>query len=177
MARRACAAACFHVIKYKAGIKPGDYIVELNGKTVKNVNQLVRDVGYLEAGTTATFKILRGGTKTYELKVKIEARAKDVDSQNNKLWPGFIATPLTDEMRTQLKIENSKVKGVVVASVESKSPAASLRLQEGDIITAVNGKSVKNIAEFYQELANATKSINFDIYSNGGTVTTGPYKF
>ena len=162
---------------YKAGIKPGDYIVELNGKTVKNVNQLVRDVGYLEAGTTATFKILRGGTKTYELKVKIEARAKDVDSQNNKLWPGFIATPLTDEMRTQLKIENSKVKGVVVASVESKSPAASLRLQEGDIITAVNGKSVKNVAEFYQELANATKSVNFDIYSNGGTVTTGTYKF
>ena len=80
-------------------------------------------------------------------------------------------------MREQLKIDNKKVTGVVVASVESKSPAASLRLQEGDIITAVNGKAVKNIAEFYQELANATKSINFDIYSNGGTVTTGTYKF
>ncbi|MBR4791829.1 MAG: Do family serine endopeptidase [Treponema sp.] len=162
---------------YKAGIKPGDYIVALNGKTVSNVNQLVRDVGYLEAGTTATFKVLRGGTKTYEFKVKIEARAKDVDSQNNKLWPGFIATPLTDDVRTQLKIDNKKVNGVVVASVESKSPAASLRLQEGDVITAVNGKAVKNLAEFYQELANATKSINFDVYSNGGTVTTGTYKF
>ena len=162
---------------YKAGIKPGDYIVELNGKTVKNVNQLVRDVGYLEAGTTATFKILRGGTKTYELKVKIEARAKDVDSQNNKLWPGFIATPLTDEVRESLKLDNKKVQGVVVANVESKSPAASLRLQDGDVITAVNGKAVKNLAEFYQELANATKSVNFDIYSNGGTITTGTYRF
>lgn len=162
---------------YKAGIKPGDYIVELNGKTVKNVNQLVRDVGYLEAGSTAKFKILRGGAKTLELTVKIEARAKDVDSQNSKLWPGFIATPLTDEVREQLKIENKKVQGVVVSNVEAKSPAASLRLQEGDIITAVNGKSVKTVAEFYQELSNATKSINFDIYSNGGTVTTGTYKF
>ena len=162
---------------YKAGIKPGDYITELNGKAVKNVNQLVRDVGYLEAGTTAKFKILRGGTKTIELTVKIEARAKDVDSQNSKLWPGFIATPLTDEVREQLKIDNKKIKGVVVSNVESKSPAASLRLQEGDIITAVNGKAVKTVAEFYQELANATKSINFDIYSNGGTVTTGTYKF
>ena len=162
---------------YKAGIKPGDYITELNGKTVKNVNQLVRDVGYLEAGTTAKFKVLRGGTKTLELTVKIEARAKDVDSQNNKLWPGFIATPLTDEVREQLKIDNKKIKGVVVSNVEAKSPAASLRLQEGDIITAVNGKAVKDVAEFYQELANATKSINFDIYSNGGTVTTGTYKF
>jgi len=162
---------------YKAGIKPGDYIVELNGKTVKNVNQLVRDVGYLEAGTTATFKVLRGGSKTYELKVKIEARAKDVDSQNNKLWPGFIATPLTDDVRESLKIENKNVKGVVVANVEAKSPAASLRLQEGDVITAVNGKAIKNIAEFYQELSKATKTINFDVYTNGGTVTTGTYKF
>ena len=162
---------------YKAGIKPGDYITALNGKTVTSVNQLVRDVGYLEAGTTATFKILRGGSKTYELKVKIEARAKDVDSQNSKLWPGFIATPLTDDMRKQLKIDNSKVKGVVVANVEAKSPAASLRLQEGDIITAVNGKAIKSVADFYQELSNATKSVNFDIYSNGGTVTTGTYKF
>ncbi len=162
---------------YKAGIKPGDYIVELNGKTVKSVNQLVRDVGYLEAGTTAKFKVLRGGTKTLELTVKIEARAKDVDSQNNKLWPGFIAAPLTDDARKQLKIDNTKIKGVVVSNVEAKSPAASLRLQEGDIITAVNGKAVKNVSEFYQELSNATKSINFDIYSNGGTVTTGTYKF
>ena len=162
---------------YKAGIKPGDYITELNGKVVKSVNQLVRDVGYLEAGSTAKFKVVRGGTKTLEFTVKIEARAKDVDTQNSKLWPGFIATPLTDEVREQLKLDNKKVKGVVVASVESKSPAASLRLQEGDIITAVNGKSVKNVAEFYQELANATKSINFDVYTNGGTVTTGTYKF
>ena len=137
----------------------------------------MRDVGYLEAGSTAKFKVLRGGTKTLELTVKIEARAKDVDSQNNKLWPGFIATPLTDEVREQLKIDNNKIKGVVVASVEAKSPAATLRLQEGDVITAVNGKAVKNVSEFYQELANATKSVNFDIYSNGGTVTTGTYKF
>ncbi len=162
---------------YKAGIKPGDYITELNGKTVKSVNQLVRDVGYLEAGTTAKFKVLRGGTKTFDLTVKIEARAKDVDAQNNKLWPGFIATPLTDEVKTQLKLDNNKLKGVVVTNVEAKSPAASLRLQDGDVITAVNGKAVKNVAEFYQELSNATKSVNFDIYSNGGTVTTGTYRF
>ena len=47
----------------------------------------------------------------------------------------------------------------------------------GDIITAVNGKAVKNVSDFYQELSKASKSVNFDIYSNGGTVTTGTYKF
>jgi S1-C subfamily serine protease len=93
------------------------------------------------------------------------------------MWPGFIAAPLTDETREQLKIDDKRVEGVVVTNVEEKSPAASLRLQNGDVITAVNGTTVKNLAEFYNELANAKKSVNFDIYSNGGTITTGTYKF
>ncbi|MCQ2592865.1 MAG: Do family serine endopeptidase [Treponema sp.] len=161
---------------YKGGIKPGDYIVELNGKEVKSVNQLVRDVGYLEAGTTAKFVVVRGGNRMPVISVKIEERSKDVENQNNKLWPGFIATALTDDVRKELEIEK-KIKGVVVSNVEAKSPAASLRLQNGDIITAVNGTAVTNLAEFYYELANAKKSVNFDIYSNGGTITTGTYKF
>ena len=162
---------------YKGGIKPGDFIVELNGKKVKSTNQLVRDVGNLEAGTTAKFVVIRGGKRLPELTVKIEERAKDEDINNSKMWPGFIAQPLTDELREQLKIDDKKLKGVVVTNIEEKSPAASLRMQNGDVITAVNGKTVKNLAEFYNELANAAKSVNFDVYSNGGTITTGTYKF
>jgi len=162
---------------YKGGIKPGDYIVELNGKKVKTTNQLVRDVGSLEAGTTAKFVVIRGGVKIPEITVKIEERAKDEDINNSKMWPGFMAKPLTDDLRDQLKIDDKKVKGVVVTNVEEKSPAASLRIQNGDVVTAVNGKAVKSLADFYKELSNATKSINFDIYSNGGTITTGTYKF
>ena len=161
---------------FKAGIKPGDYIVELNGKKVKTVNQLVRDVGYLEAGTTSTLTVIRGGKRLSPVSVKIEERAKDVDSKNNKLYPGFIAQPLTDSIIKELKIEG-KIEGVVVANVEAKSPAASLRLSNGDVITAVNGKKITNIQEFYNELAAAGKSVNFDLYTEGGTITTGTYKF
>lgn len=161
----------------KGGVKPGDYIVEVNGKKVKSVNQLVRDIGSLEAGTTARFVVIRGGKRIPEFTVKIEERAKEDEINNSKMWPGFIAMPLTDESREQLKIDDKRVKGIIVTSVEEKSPAASLRLQNGDIITAVNGKEVKNLAEFYSELANAQKSVNFDVYSNGGTITTGTYKF
>ena len=162
---------------FKGGIKPGDFIVELNGRKVKTVNQLVRDVGSLEAGKTASFGVIRGGKRIDDIQVKIEERAKDSEIQNNKVWPGFIAAPLTDKNREQLKLDDKKVKGVVVTNVEDKSPAASLRLQNGDIITAVNGKSVTSLGEFYAELAAAKKSVNFDIYSNGGTITTGTYKF
>lgn len=162
---------------FKGGIKPGDFIIELNGKKVKNTNQLVRDVGTLEAGTTANFVVIRGGVKLPPISVKIEARANESEINNSKMWPGFIAMPLTEDSREKLQIDDKNVEGVVVTNVEEKSPAASLRLQNGDVITAVNGKKVRNLAEFYNELANAKRSVNFDIYSNGGTITTGTYKF
>lgn len=162
---------------FKGGIKPGDFIVELNGRPVKNVNQLVREVGNLEAGSTANFGVIRGGKRISDVTVKVEERAKEDEISNSKMWPGFLAMPLTDDAREQLKIDDKRVSGVVVANVEEKSPAASLRLQNGDVITAVNGKKVTTLAEFYAELSAAQKSVNFDIYSNGGTITTGTYKF
>ena len=162
---------------FKGGIKPGDYIIEVNGKKVKSTNQLVRDIGSLEAGSTANFTVIRGGKKLTDIVVKIEERANESDINNSRMWPGFIASPLTEKAREQLKIDDKKIKGVIATNVEEKSPAASLRIQNGDVITAVNGKKVTNLAEFYEELAAAQKSVNFDIYSNGGTITTGTYRF
>lgn len=159
----------------KAGMQPGDFIVSLNGHSVKDVDQLVREVGLLETGVTANFEIIRNGKKV-ALPVKIEERSEKVSSDNGKLWPGFIAVPITEKVRKDMELEN-KVKGVVVSNVMEKSPAAALRLQNGDVITAVNGKSVTDLKSFYSELATADKAVNFDIYSNGGTITTGTYKF
>ena len=164
--------------KYVSDEKTADAkVYHLNGKKVKSTSQLVRDIGNLEAGTTAKFTVIRGGKKISDITVKIEERANESDINNSKMWPGFIATPLTDKAREQLKIDDKKVKGVIATNVEEKSPAASLRIQNGDVITAVNGKKVTNLAEFYEELSAAQKSVNFDIYSNGGTITTGTYRF
>lgn len=160
---------------YKAGIKPGDYIVEINGKKVKDVNQLVRDVAYLEAGTISKFVVIRNGEKLPAIDVNIQKRGDDSETQNSKLWPGFIANSLTKEVKEKLKV-NDKVKGILVSNISEKSPAAALKLVNGDIITAVNGVSVSNVKEFYNELAKATTGINFDVYADAGTITTGTFK-
>ena len=52
----------------------------------------------------------------------------------------------------------------------------SLRLEYARSLIS-NGVSVENLEGFYEELSKVTKFINFDIYSNGGTITTGTYKF
>jgi S1-C subfamily serine protease len=106
----------------------------------------------------------------------MDERDDSVVSDSGKLWPGFIATPLTDDVRKKGKIP-AKVKGVVVADVQEKSPAAALRLQQGDIITAVNDKRISDVSEFYEALnLNEKAEIWFDVYSDGHTISTGHYK-
>lgn len=160
---------------FRGGIKPGDFITGVNGVKVESVEQVQREVGRLEAGKTVDFEVVRFG-ETKKLSVKIEERDEAVSSDNGKLWPGFYASPITKEIKKQHGIED-EIEGVVVISVLPKSPAAALRIQSGDVITAVNGKKVKDIKEFYAELSKVEKSVNFDIYSNGGTITTGTFKF
>jgi S1-C subfamily serine protease len=160
----------------KAGMQAGDYVISLNGKAVKSVDQLVRDVGDIPVGKEAEFRLIRG-KKEMTLKVKIEKRDEKMVSDSSKLWPGFIANPITDEIRTRLSLDK-KITGVVISNLEAKSPAAAMRLQAGDIITAVNDKAVKNLAEFYAALDTVgQKEIWFDVYSNGHTLTTTRYKF
>ena len=158
------------------GMQAGDFIIALDGKDVKSIEQLQREVGNIPAGSTATFTVLRGSAKI-DLSVKIDERNNAAVSNNSALWPGFIASPLTDEVRKQLKLDNKRVKGVVVTNVQEKSPAAALRLQNGNVITAVNDKAVTSLEEFYAALdTSRSTEIWFDLYIDGHTVTTGKYK-
>ena len=159
----------------KGGIQAGDYIIELNGNKVKSVDQLVRDVAVLKAGEKSKFKLIRGG-KTIEVTVTVEKRKEDISSDDSKLWPGFVALPLTDEVRKQLKVDDD-VKGVAITNVMPKTPAAALRLQNGDVITAVNGTKVTTLSEFYNAMdLTKNKSIQFDVWNEAGTITTGSWK-
>ncbi len=159
----------------KGGLRPGDFIIELNGHEVKTTDQLVREVGQIKAGNSAEFTVMRGKNKV-SLTVKLEERSEEVSNDSSKLLPGFIASPITDDIRKELKLD-SKVKGVIVSNIASKTPAAALRLQNGDVITAVNGKAVSNVEEFYEALDLTSNSeLYFDIYSDGHTLTTAKYK-
>ncbi|MBQ2314971.1 MAG: Do family serine endopeptidase [Treponema sp.] len=159
----------------KGGIQAGDFIIALDGHEVKSVDQLVREVGNLQAGKTAKFTVLRGKNKV-ELSVKIEERSSEVSSDNSKLWPGFIAAPLTETVRKSIKLTDKNVKGVIVSNIQEKTPAAALRLQNGDVITAVNDKKISSVEEFYAALdTSKNKTVWFSVYSDGHTITTGRY--
>ena len=158
----------------KAGIMPGDFIIELNGKHIKSVDNLVRDVGDLLAGETAVFKVIRD-TKTITIEAKIEARDEKIVENSSKLWPGFTPVPITDEVIEKLKLEKGQ-KGVVIASILPKSPGIIMGLKQSDVIVGVCDRKISNIAEFYKELSVASKEVWFDIIREGQNLSTVRFK-
>ena len=142
---------------------------------MKDINQLVRDIGDFESGTTAEFTVIRDGTEKV-LNVKIEERDQKIVSDSSKLWPGFIPYVLDDEIRTKLKLDKKQT-GVLVTNIKNKTPAAIIGLKSGDVIVAVNDTKVTGIRDFYRELSKAKKEVWFDVIREEQTLSTLRYKF
>ncbi len=151
---------------FKAGIEPGDVIIEFNGRPVKNNTELVAMVGSTKPGSTVPLKVMRDrqpkslNITIEELNIDAEPAAGDAgkDSDEEQTSKGFGMTlgNISPEVSRRLRLE-SGVKGAIVMDVEQGSPASRGPLAPGDIITRINGKSVATAAQASAEL-NAIKS-------------------
>lgn len=151
------------------GLKPGDIIINVNGKKITSGDDLLKSVGNLPAGKIAKFKLLRNNQN---MSIDVYPVLRSEESQKALLWPGINSINLTDEIieamneKLEYKIKKS-VKGVVVVSVSKDSVAKLTGLIPGDIITNVEGKKISNILDFYKELSNADSEVTFNILRNG----------
>jgi serine protease Do len=111
----------------KAGIKPGDIIVAVDGEEVKNGGELRNKIAFKGAGNIVTLRIYRNG-KFITVKAKLKAlKSKKEKIENVKLLEGIT-----------LKEEKNEVK---VAEVAPNSYPAMIGIEKGDIILAI--KTVK----------------------------------
>lgn len=138
----------------KGGIRPGDFITHVDGREARGVNQLTMMVGDLKPGDRANFTLIRDGA-VKDVQVRIEARTDQIASDNKKLWPGVYVVPLTDEIKENFKLDKN-AKGLLVGQVISDSPADIIGLRQGDLINAINGEAIKDLAGFFKLLREKT---------------------
>lgn len=129
----------------RAGLKPGDIVTEINGKTVRNANMLRNTMGLLRIGQNVEIKVLRDN-KALTLNAKVKENENTAQGiQGEKLHRHLAGTELQN-IQPGSKLYGH-IDGVVITSVEQGSPAARTGLRRGDIITSANRKNIKNIAE------------------------------
>jgi len=120
----------------EAGIKPGDVITKVNGKSIKTFNELRGKIGSIGAGKEVELTIVRNGDEQ-EFTVKLK------QSQANN-----VAAASIHRMFEGAKLENkNNNNGVIVSDIEEDSPAELVGLQSGDLITAINRTRINNVAD------------------------------
>jgi serine protease Do len=146
----------------KAGIEPGDVILEFNGKSVKNRDELVATVVATKPGSTVPIKIMRDKKEmTLSITVdeldledetaRVEQRTSTEPDEQESQGFGITLSPLTADTARRLRAQD--VQGVLVSDVEQGSPAFRAGIARGDIITRVNRQPVRTTQEASRALA------------------------
>jgi serine protease Do len=142
----------------KAGLKPGDIIIELNGKPVETAKELQGRVSSLKPDTDVELVVLRDG-KRETLTAKLSERpakgqvAKGGSETLEKL--GLVVQNLTSDIAEQYGYEG--LTGVIVTQVEPGSIAELAGISTGALIMEVNRKPVENTKAFKQAIEDAAK--------------------
>lgn len=153
-----------------AGMLAGDVITSFDGQDVSDTRSLVRTVGNTEVGKTVRVVVFREG-KTTTLKITLGRReeaegAIPVAQPGEEATPeapvektilGLTLTPLSDELRAQLELDNSAT-GLVVVNIDELSEAYEKGLRAGDVITEAGQQKVASISDLDDRIAEAKEA-------------------
>jgi serine protease Do len=141
----------------KAGLRPGDVVVEYNGRKVENDRGLVEMVVVTKPGTSVPVKVMREkALKTLSVTVAEltvgGAEAPEVTAASDLTSSfGLQLEDLTPGLARRLQLPNDAA-GAVVSGLRPRGPAGRAGLTEGDVIVKVGSKEVASAEEAAAEL-------------------------
>ena len=138
----------------KAGLKPGDILLEFEGRALDGPADLQRSVGFFVPDRSAKVKIWRDqAEKTVEVKVGQAPDERQAQQQQQRpgggrtrSMLGLEVRPVTPDIARQLNLRTTE--GVIVVRVEDGTPAAEAGVQRGDVVKQLNGQTVRTMADF-----------------------------
>lgn len=138
----------------KAGLRPGDIILEFNGKKIKEMREVPRIVAETKINSEAPLIIWRDNK---EVKTKISVAELEKAEEDGLLGSvsepddtpkgvaieklGLTANKLSNSLREDFGISRT-VTGLIINTVTPSSEAARKGLDEGDVIVEINQQPV-----------------------------------
>jgi serine protease Do len=147
-----------------AGVRQGDVVVSIDGKQVKDVEDLQLKIVDHAPGTKVVLGILRDA-KERSISVKLGELQGDLagkgegdgvpnphSSRSTDL--GLSLEELTRQVRAELDIPPG-VEGILVTEVDPSKPAGRAGLQRGDIIMRVGNDEILSVRSFEDAVSGA----------------------
>ncbi len=163
----------------KAGIKPGDVILSVNGKDISDTAELLRTVAGLTPGDKSAVTVWRGSSSITLFLTLGERENMTADSgkqpgkaeenaPSSKM--GIRIRPVTAEESARLRVEQGVA--LLVIEVEKDSPADQADIRPGDVIIGINRAPLANMDSFNREVeknARENGAILLQLFRNGKT--------
>ena len=169
----------------KAGLKGGDIITAIDGKTVTDAQDATMAVIAHQPGETISLNIMRNGNPE-TVRVTLGQRPTGLEAENNDgndngssndsdsgsgdsaTVRGIHVEALSSDVANELHL-SAATKGVVVTNVDADSPAADA-VAQGMVIIAVNRQPVNNMADFKRLMKDSQGKATLLTYNAGGTI-------
>jgi len=155
----------------KAGLRPGDIVLSIEGKEVQDHRELSDAVAALAPGTEAELTLLRDGAEKAVSVVLGERPAKDVLARREVRAPrgsdafGLRLGDVPRNLARELELSG----GAVVREVAPDSPAARAGLMPGDVILSVDEHEIATADDAVDHLREAGSGARLLVRSQNGS--------
>ncbi|HMG66170.1 MAG TPA: trypsin-like peptidase domain-containing protein [Chitinophagaceae bacterium] len=155
-----------------AGIKRGDIITKINETEVTNGLEMSSLLANYKPGDKVEVTYIRKGSesKTAVVLKKSPGNYDQIVSANIEDQIGANLETLDSKKAEQYGVEG----GIVVKSIRKGGAISKTRMEEGFIITTVNGIEVKNVDELGKALLNARGTVKLEGMYPGSDMYTYP---
>lgn len=139
----------------KAGLKPGDVILQVNNQTIQDAHDLPALIAEMQPGTRVQLKLWRNGaTKNVDAtldKLSANDSGTNVSSDNTQNKLGLVLRVPTPKEREDYSLSQ----GLMVQSVTGA--ALSAGIQPGDVLLAIDGQPVSTPRQVKERVARAIR--------------------
>jgi len=148
---------------YAAGIKKGDIITKVNNTLVSSGIEMSAQIASFRPNDKVQISYLRGG-KEYNTTVTLKGKVSAIE----------VATTAGDIIGAELSNLDSKkadeydvTGGVVVKKIREGGKLSETKMDEGFVITSVNGRAIKSIDELSKILNSAVGTVKLEGFYPG----------
>ena len=154
----------------KSGIKPGDVIIRVDGKDIKDVADLQTTINSYRPGEEVTVTVKREGKeKQFDVTLRNRQGSTELVTSEQTLEKlGAQFKPIDEKLKQRIGISY----GVQVTSLE-EGALSNADIREGFVITAVEGRKIRNvndIKQIFREVSAGSKVRVEGLYPGGDYV-------
>jgi serine protease Do len=155
----------------RAGLRPYDVIVSLDDVSIRNDDELIREISGRTPGSLARLKLMRDGREQVVTLKLAERPARDnadarahepsqpserVRNTGDNVVLGLIVRDLDRQTTDKLELPRA-TRGVLITRVEPMSSSFDAGIERGTVLLELNRQAVESVAD-YRRLARAAQA-------------------